>query len=158
MVSIQFTEEERQALDYERFHYPDPRVQRKMEVLWLVSQGLGREEVAHLAGVSSRTVRRYVRRYKRGGIEALKRSDYRGRPSELNEHAQTLQEHFEKHPPCTVKQAQAEIEELTGIRREESQVRAFMHRLGLRRRKLATVPGKVDDAKKKNSAPSWRRN
>jgi transposase len=88
----------------------------------------------------------------------LKRSDYRGRPSELNQHAPTLQEHFEKHPPCTVKQAQAEIEKLTGIRREESQVRAFMHRLGLRRRKLATVPGKVDDAKKKTSAPSWTRN
>jgi transposase len=158
MVSIQFTEEERQALDYERFHYPDPRVQRKMEVLWLVSQGLGREEVAHLAGVSSKSVRRYVKRYKRGGIEALKRSAYPGRPSELNQHAQTLQEHFEKHPPCTVKHAQAEIEKLTGIRREESQVRAYLHRLGLRRRKLATVPGKVDDAKKKNNASSWTRN
>jgi transposase len=158
MVSIQFTAEERQALDYERFHYPDPRVQRKMEVLWLVSQGLGREEVAHLAGVSSKTVRRYVKRYKRGGIETLKRSAYQGRPSELNQHAQSLGEHFQKHPPCTVKQAQAAIQNLTGIRREESQVRAFLHRLGLRRRKVATVPGKVDDAKKKNSGPSWTRN
>ena len=51
MVSIQFTEEDKQALERERFDYPDPRVQRKMEVLWLVSQGLRREEVARLAGV-----------------------------------------------------------------------------------------------------------
>lgn len=158
MISVQFTEEERRALNYERFHYPDPRVQRKMEVLWLVSQGLGREEAARLAGVSSKTVRRYVKQYKRGGLEALKRSASQGRSSELNQHARSLQEHFEKHPPCTVKQAQAAIAELTGIQRKESQVRAFLHRLGLRRRKVATVPGKVDDAKTKNSVPSWTRN
>jgi len=158
MVSIQFTEEERQTLDRERFEYPDPRVQRKMEVLWLVSEGLSRAEVARLAGVSTKTVRRYVKRYKRGGIEALKKSEYRGRASELNEHAETLKEYFEKHPPATVKQAQAAIEKLTGIRREYSQVRAFLKRLGMRHRKMGTVPGHVDDAKKKNSANSWRGN
>jgi transposase len=149
MVSIQFTEEDRQTLDRERFEYPDPRVQRKMEVLWLVSKGLSRPEVARLAGVSTRTVRRYVKLYKRGGIEALKKSEYRGRASELNAHAETLKEYFEKNPPATVKQAQAAIEKLTGIRREYSQVRAFLKRLGMRHRKMATVPGHVDDAKKK---------
>ena len=50
MVSSQFTEEDRQTLDRERFQYPDPRVQRKMEVLWLVSQGLNRTDAARLAG------------------------------------------------------------------------------------------------------------
>jgi transposase len=158
MLSIQFTEEDKQALDYERFHYPDPRVQRKMEVLWLVSQGLSRSEVAGLAGVSTKTVRRYIKQYKRGGIEALKKSLYRGRESELEPHVQTLKEYFEKHPPCTVKEAQAAIERLTGIRREEWQIGAFLKRLGLRRRKMATVPGKVDDEKKKNNASFWRRN
>lgn len=37
MIRIQFTEEEKQALNYERYHYPHPRVQRKMEALWLKS-------------------------------------------------------------------------------------------------------------------------
>ena len=152
MLSIQFTEDDKRALDHERFHYPDPRIQRKMEVLWLVSRGLGRSEVAYLAGVSTKTVRRYIKRYKRGGIEALKQSLYRGRKSELEPHVQSLKEYFEKHPPCTIKEAQAAIERLTGIRREESQVCAFLKRLGLRRRKMATVPGKVDDAKKKGAA------
>lgn len=157
MVSIEFREEDRRALNYERFYYPDPRVQQKMEVLWLVSQCLSRTEVARLAGVSVRTVRRYVKRYKRGGIEALKRNEYHKPQSELDRHAQTLKEYFEKNPPSTVKQAQAAIEELTGIRREETQVAEFLKRLGLRRRKVGTVPGKVDDAKKKNNAPSSKR-
>jgi transposase len=158
MVSVEFTEEDRQALSFERFHYPDPRVQQKMEVIWLVSQGLSRTEVARLAGVSQRTVRRYIRRYKKGGIEALKRSEYKGSQSELDQHVQSLKEYFEKNPPSTVKQAQAAIERLTGIRREETQVTEFLKRIGLRRRKVGTVPGKVDDAKKKNSAPSSNKN
>lgn len=158
MVSVHFTDEDRQALNYERFHYPDPRVQQKMEALWLVSQGLDRGEVARLAGISVRTVRRYVKRYKRGGIEALKRSDYHKPQSELDQHAQTLKEYFEKKPPSTVKQAQAAIETLTGIRREETQVTEFLKRIGMRRRKVGTVPGKVDDDKKKNSGPSSKKN
>jgi len=147
MVSIEFTEEEKQTFNYERFHYPDPRVQRKMEVLWLVSQGLSRAEVARLANVSSKTVRRYIRRYKRGGIEALKRSHYRVPQSKLDEHAETLKDYFEKHPPSTVSEAQAAIEKLTGIRREKSQVRAFLKRLGMRHRKVGTVPGKSNEEK-----------
>jgi transposase len=158
MVSVDFTEEDRQALNYERFHYPDPRVQQKMEVLWLVSQELARGEVARLAGVSVRTVRRYVERYKQGGIEALKRSDYYQPQSELDQHAQTLQEYFQANPPSTVSQAQASIEKLTGIRREETQVAEFLKRIGLRRRKVGTVPGKVDDAKKKSNAASSKNN
>jgi transposase len=129
-----------------------------MEVLWLVSQGLSRSEVARFAGVSVKTVRRYIKRYKQGGIEALKQSRYRVPQSELDQHAETLKDYFEKHPPSTVKEAQAAIERLTGIRREETQVRQFLKRLGMRRRKVATVPGKVDDEKKKNSARSLRRN
>ncbi|NQE53616.1 hypothetical protein C5S29_08480 [ANME-1 cluster archaeon GoMg3.2] len=33
MINIEFTEEEMQALNYERFHHPDPHVQRKVEAL-----------------------------------------------------------------------------------------------------------------------------
>jgi len=118
---------------------------------------LSREEAARLAGVSTRTVRRYVKIYKRGGIEALVKSNYQGRVNELDQHVQTLKEYFEKNPPATVNQAKAAIEKLTGIRRGYSQVRAFLKRLGLRRRKVGTVPGKVDDAKKKSNENSSRR-
>ncbi|PXF55456.1 MAG: IS630 family transposase, partial [Candidatus Methanogaster sp.] len=38
MIEIEFTEEEMKALDYERYCHPHPRVQRRMEALWLKSQ------------------------------------------------------------------------------------------------------------------------
>jgi hypothetical protein len=35
MINLEFTEEEKNSLYYERFHHPHPRVQLKMEVLVL---------------------------------------------------------------------------------------------------------------------------
>jgi hypothetical protein len=40
MIQLELTETEIEALDYERYHHPHPQVQRKMEVLYLKSQGL----------------------------------------------------------------------------------------------------------------------
>ncbi len=37
MIHIEFTEEEKQALDYERYHHPQPVVQRKMEAVEFAS-------------------------------------------------------------------------------------------------------------------------
>ena len=55
MIRINFTAEERQAIQYERFHYPDPRIQVKMEVLWLKSQGFSHTRIGALTGVTTRT-------------------------------------------------------------------------------------------------------
>ena len=37
VIKIEFTPEEIDALEYERYHDPDPKVQKKMEVLYLKS-------------------------------------------------------------------------------------------------------------------------
>ena len=149
MAEHAFTEEERASFHHERFHYPDPRVQLKMEVLWLLSQGLELDEAARLANVSVKTARRYLRQYLKGGLEALKDNRYAKPTSELDNHSKTLKEYFTENPPVSVKQAQDAIERLTGLRRSESQVRKFMHRLGMKFRKMGSVPGKVDDEKMK---------
>lgn len=71
-----------------------------------------------------------------------------GRPSALNAHAQSRTESFEKRPPASTGEAKSRIEEMTGIVRGETQIRAFMKRIGMRRLKLEGVPGKVDQSKK----------
>ena len=58
MRAIRFTADDRQALAHDRYHHPDPRVQRKMEVLWLKSHGLSHDDIAAYADVSLRTVQR----------------------------------------------------------------------------------------------------
>jgi transposase len=148
MLQINFTEEEIRTLHYERFHYPDPKVQKKFEVLWLKSQRLSHETIAQLSGVCARTVQRYLLEYLEGGLERLQQNHYRGSPSELNQHTETLKDYFTHHPPSTVAHAQKAIEELTGLRRSLTQVRAFLKRLGLKRRKVGSAPGKADDPDK----------
>ena len=145
MIRIDFTAEEQQAFQYERFHYPDPRIQVKMEVLWLKSQGFSHTRIGALTGVTTRTVQRYLNEYQQGGIERLKEDRYVGPISALEPHVVSLREYFENHPPASVKEAQHVIEQQTGIRREESQIRAFLHRLGMRCRRVGTVPGKLNE-------------
>ena len=45
-IEVVFTDEQKDELHYERFHHPHPRVQRKMEALWLKSQGLSQRRFA----------------------------------------------------------------------------------------------------------------
>ncbi len=147
MLQITLTDDAVAALDRGRFSDPDPRVRRKLQVVWLKSHGLAHRQIAALAGVSSRTVQRYLNTYLDGGIEALRQNGYRGQPSQLNAHGSKVKASLEQHPPSTIHEASHQITQLTGLRRGPTQVRAFLKRLGLRRRKLGGVPGKLDQAK-----------
>jgi hypothetical protein len=108
---------------HDRYHHPHPRVQRKMEVLWLKSRGLTH---AHIAEVSPRFVQRYLDEFAHGGLERVRRLGWQGQACALDGHQQSLEDYFIEHPPRSAREAQEAIERLTGIRRGLSQVRAFM--------------------------------
>ena len=105
MLQVSFTTDEIHELGYWRYHHPEPRVQRKYEVLWLKSQCLPHAEIARLAGVATRTVQRVLKEFLEGGLERVQENRYAGAPSELNNHAGSLKQYFEKHPPATVAEA-----------------------------------------------------
>src|SRR3954464_6344981 len=141
MRPIRFTAEDRRSLAHDRFHHPDPRVQRKMEVLWLKSHGLGHDDIAAFADVSRRTVQRYLDQYREGGLTRLRRCRWHQPQGALAEHQESLEGYFSQHPARSAKQAQAVIERQTGVRRGLSQVRHFLKdRLGLRWRKTGAIP------------------
>ena len=126
MARLTFTEAEQQGLHQERFEHPHPRVQQRMEALWLISQGIGYAETARLAGVSEATVDRYVAVYRQGGLEALRELKWGTATSELLEHRDSLEESFRRSPPHTVAEACQRIKDETGIERKPTQVRAFL--------------------------------
>ena len=141
MRPIHFTPEVRQALAHDRYHHPDPRVQRKMEVLWLKSHDLPHDRIATLAGVSRRTVQRYIDQYIEGGLPRLRQGHWYQPRSVLAGHRSSLEEYFAKHPVRSAKRARAIIEQQTGIRRSLTQVRHFLRdHLGLRWRKTGAIP------------------
>src|SRR5262245_53879491 len=140
MSRIAFTDDDLSTIAFERYHHPAPFVQRKLEVLWLKSQGLAHHTIARLAGVSRASVQRYLREFLNGGLDAIRRYPWKGQRSALDDHRASLEEHFRQHPPRSVKEAQHTIAQRTGLRRGETQVRRFLRRLGLQPRRVAAVP------------------
>jgi transposase len=146
MIQLEFTEAEVKVLNYERYHHPHPRVRRKMEALWLKSQGLPHGEIRRLTGICSTTLTSYLRTYDQGGVDALKAVDFYRPVSELETYRGLLEAYFRAHPPASIKEAMAKIEHLTGIRRSEERVRVFLKALGMTCRKVGMVPAKADVA------------
>ena len=78
MRDFTFSEEIVAAIRHDRYHHPHPRIQRKMEVLWLKSRGLTHAEIATLADVSPRSVQRYLDEFAQGGLERIRRLGWPG--------------------------------------------------------------------------------
>ncbi len=123
---IEFTPEIVDALNYERYHHPVPLVQRRMEALWLKSHNLSHRLIAKLVGVTENTIREYFQLFLEGGLDKLKEVDLYRPESALAEHTTSLENYFRDHPPATIKEAQSQIETLTGIKRSETQVAEFL--------------------------------
>jgi len=143
MIKIDFSPEEIDSLHYERYHHPHHRVQQKMEALYLKSQGLSHQDICRIVRISKPTLAGYLSDYLSGGIEKLKEINFNQPTSELDAHTTMLKEYFEQHLPASTAEAQSKIEELTGIKRSPSQIRAFMKRVGLKCRKVGSIPGKA---------------
>jgi transposase len=150
MRSVAFGAEVLGAIRYDRHHHPHPRVQQKMEVLWLKSKGFTHAEIAELADVSRRTVQRYLDEYLAGGLECLRRLPWRGPAGALGAHQAALEDYSLENPPRSTREAQAVIEQRTGVRRGRTQVRAFL-------KKLSTCAGARSGPSRPRPTPTSRR-
>ena len=145
MIRIAFSENEIKRLAHERYHHPDARVRQRMDILYLKAMGWPHGDICDTSRVTKATLVKYLRAYVEGGIEQLKVFNYRRPVSALDQHAELLKSHFEKHPPHTVAEAIADIERLTGLQRKRTQVREWMKRIGMKVRKAGLYPGKPSD-------------
>lgn len=118
-----------------------------MMVLWLKSQDFAHKDILRIAGISHTTLSSYLKAFQSGGVEKLKEVNFRQPESELMQYEEEIVTYFRKHPPASVKEAMAKIEELTGIRRSESSIGNFLRAIGMRPRKVRIIPAKADPDK-----------
>ena len=136
-----FSEAVVESIAGERYRHPDPRVQERMEILWLKSRRETHERIAELANVSRSTVQRTLRIYAAKGLEGVRSFGWKGPPSALTPHRTTIEESFRQHPPHTAADAARRIEDLTGVKRKPSRVRKFLKEdLGMKCLKVAPIP------------------
>ena len=136
-----FSESEIEAIAAERYRHPYPRVQERMEILWLKCKDETHERIAELAGVSRSTVQRTLRIYAAKKLEGVRSFGWKGPTSALTPHKGTIEESFRQHPPHTAHEAARRIAELTGVERKVSRVRKFMRDdLKMKCLKVAPIP------------------
>ena len=139
-LRIALTDAEQAVVDAERDAHPDAHVRRKMLVLWLLHCGLRRQQAAQVAGLGRATVQRYVAAYRDGGLDGLRRWDVTGPVSDLAAHRAAIRQEFARLPARTIAEAADRIQTLTGLRRQPTQVRAFLKGLGLKFQRVRAVP------------------
>jgi transposase len=141
MRRFEFTTEEERTIARERYYHPNPRVQRRMEILWLKGKGETHERIADLGGVSRRTVQRLLDTFQTGGLEAVRSFGEKGREGGFAPYREPLETSFRERPPRSVAEARQRIKELTGVERGFTQVRLFLKEtLGLNWRKTGAIP------------------
>jgi transposase len=137
---IQLTEEQQRVVNEERSDHPNPRIREKMLVLWLLHNGITRQNAAKIIGASRATVQRYVAAFREAGLEGLRQWNPNRPVSEMAAYRDMIRESFEKQPVCTVAEACERIFQLTGLRRGPSQVRKFLKDMGLKFLRVRPIP------------------
>jgi transposase len=144
MIPINLSAADSEALRYWRFQHPDPRVQGRMEALYLRSQRMADADILRLCGMSKASFHRDLKAYVTGGLEPLKPIDHDRPQRELTPYRSTREASVREHPPATVGEAAAKITELTGIARRPTPVRQFVQALGMKPRTVGMLPAQAD--------------
>lgn len=147
MLQLKISDAEIRHLNYERYHYPCPHVQKRIHAVYFKALCKSNKEVARLTGLNRETVGDWLSIYRAGGFEALCRFNYGTNKSGLENHAEGILASFTERPPMNANEAKARIEDLTGISRSPTQVRSFMKHHGFRYIKTGHIPAKADTAK-----------
>ncbi len=140
-LRISLTDDEQRQVLKERESHPSACVRRRLQVIWSLHCGLTRELAAQIAGVAKSSVARDVRLYRNGGVAALLKSGRDYKPtSELAQYESVIRESLEQQPVRTIAEACQRIQDLTGVKRQPSQVRHFLKRIGLKWQRVRAIP------------------
>jgi len=145
-LSYKISETEIAKLNYERFAYPHPMVQKRIFSVYLKAVlNYSNHTIGLITGLHQNTVSYWIQVYQKKGYEGLLTNSYGTNESELETHSESILSSFSKQPPMCAAEAAERISEMTGIKRSQQQVRAFMKRHGLKFIKCGHIPAKADN-------------
>jgi len=145
---FRFNKKERKEAEKRRGAARDYRIYRRLcSLLWL-DEGRSQVEVGQLLGVTDRTIRDWIKLYRKGGFERLGQVQHQGREGDLSaEQLEQLLEEIKAGNFRSTKQARRWIEETFGRRYSLSGVRVLLKRLGASFHKTSAFMFKADPEK-----------
>lgn len=147
MIHIIIPPEDLETIRRERFRCRDACVSRHLHVLFFKAKNLSHQQICSLADISPPGLVEVLKQYAHGGLQAVMRANWKPRRAALDDFRESIVNHFKATPPASVKEAQAEIQKLTGIKRGQTQIRMFLRKIGMAPRKMAGIPAKADPVK-----------
>src|SRR5665647_1786364 len=150
MLRINLSQAEIEKLSYERYYYPCPIVQKRIQAVYIkATTEFSDTKAGQISGLHRHSVNYWVQSYQAGGFESLCRHNYGTNKSELENYSGSILKSFTECPPMSAREAKMRIEKMTGISRSPSQIRTFMKHNGLRYIKTGHIPAKADTEKQR---------
>jgi transposase len=149
MISVQIDQLGIASLQKVAQGHKHPRVRLKALTVLLNACGLAHTKIAEILNICVNTIIAYCKEFLQGGLKAITELRFRKPEGALAPFKKEIREYMEKTPPATIKQACAEIKDLTGVELKRTQMRAYLHSIGAKRRKVCGIPAKADVEKQK---------
>lgn len=150
MLTLQLSKEEIALLNYERFSYPCPLIQKRIHCVYLkATLKLTNKLIGEICNLHPHTVSHWIKLYQEKGISSLYVSNYGTNKSELEKHKEEIITHLSNNPVSSLKEARDEIKKLTTIERSITQTRNFLVKNGFTYQKMGHIPAKADVEKQK---------
>ena len=151
LTKLEISSAELARLNYDRYHYPCPLVQKRLHSIYIkVISGLSNEDVGNFTDAHRNSISAWVKVYQQGGIDALLKVNPGTNKSLPESQAVNIGELFTKQPPRSIGEAIIKIKALTGIERSHTRVREFMKRHKFRFLKTGHIPAKVNNRAQHN--------
>lgn len=144
MPVFEFTEEvaEKALEKCHKLHFW--KIFQRLLFVMLKVKGYSHDMIADILSVSITTTFNWQHIFREAGLEALTTLHYKGQSSALNAYGTQLAFELNNDPVGSLKEAQDRIEKATGFKRSITQIRAFLQRYKLKRRKVGQIPNKAN--------------
>src|SRR3954471_7048603 len=158
MKTIRLTPQQRQDISERRRHAPDRRIyQRLSAVLWS-DEGLSREVIADLLGVSTRQVGQWLRIFRNKGLEELCTLHYQGDPGRLGPaQVERLKQEIAKGVFHNAEPIRTWVQETVGVAYSISGIKDLLRRIGASYPKVSGFFWKADVEEQKRWVRKHRR-
>jgi transposase len=151
---FQLSRAERKKIQKRRDQEFDKRIFRRLSALLALDDGHSQEEVARLFGTTPRNVRRWIKTYRKSGLDALCTIAHQGRQCFLTEEQlESLQEQIEVGNFRCAKQARKWIADNCGVKYSLSATKDLLRRLGATYHRTTPFLFKADPEKQKKFTP-----
>lgn len=155
MEGFELTIEQQRALRAAHGRIRDKRPADRIKAVLLLGTGWTAAQVAEALLLDESTSRRFVERYRQGGVEGLLKMDYRGSEPRLDEAQRTqLDAHLSQTIYLRVADIVAYIKNSFGVAYSVQGLTDLLHRMGYSYKKPKVVPGN----RPSNSSSNWRPN